>query len=171
LSPTKIAGGLAAAVTVAGGVVALVYTFEPSLSPCFGSSVDFVSAPVFPGVPFRDHMIREGETFAAAAKEANPVGAEVRFDFVTAGFRGKELPVTWSLFRVDDHGSLSEVVPGQDRAAAMTIKPHSCSEHGGYDLWIPIPESNRRYRVLLELYRDKSLTERAGLIETETFHS
>lgn len=168
---TKIAGGLAAAVTVAGGVVALVYTLEPNLRPCFGNSISFVAAPVFPGVPFRDHMIREGETFSAAAKEANPVGAEVRFDFVTTGFRNQELPVTWSLFRVDNHGSLSEVVPGQDRAAAMTIKPHSCSERGGYDLWIPIPEPNRRYRVLLELYRDKSLSQRLDLIETETFHS
>jgi hypothetical protein len=58
----------------------------------------------------------------------------VRFDFETSGYRGTKLPVTWSLFQVDSHGSVAAVVPGQDRAAAMTVQPHGCSDRGGYDL-------------------------------------
>lgn len=165
----KLLGGIGVIVTVTGGAVALLFAVAPSLRPCFGSSASFVAAPVFPGVRFRDHLIREGSTLAAADKEANPVGAEVRFDFETSGYRNHALPVTWSLFRVDSRGSLSSVVPGQDRAAAMIIEPHACSDRGGYDLWIPLPDPTKRYRVLLELYRDRSLSERVDLIETETF--
>jgi hypothetical protein len=34
---------------------------------------------------------------------------------------------------------------------------------------IPLPDPRKRHRVLLELYRDKTLSERIDLIETETF--
>jgi hypothetical protein len=169
LSPMKVVGGLGTIVGLTAGVVTVLFVLAPSLKPCFGSSASFIAAPVFPGVGFRDHLVRDGSTFAAAAKEQNPVGAEIRFDFETSGYRGKELPVTWSLFQVDSRGSVGAVVPGQDRAAAMTIAPQGCSDRGGYDLWIPIPDQRKRYRVLLELFRDKTLGRRIDLIETETF--
>ena|SRR5436190_18350583 len=167
--PKKIATGAAAPVALAGSVIGLLFALAPRLRPCFGSSASFISAPVFPGVHFRDHLIREGATFTEARHETDPIGAEIRFDFDVSGYRGKRLPITWSLFRVDNRGSVADVVPGQDRAAAMIVQPQTCSDRSGYDLWIPIPDRHKRYRALLELYNDPSLDTRIDLIETQTF--
>jgi hypothetical protein len=170
LSPMKGVGAAAAIVGLIGGVVALVFTLAPNLRPCLGNSASFIAAPVFPGEHFQDYLIREGYTPAQAAKEPDQIGAEVRFDYDVSGYRGKDLAVTSSLFYVDSHGSISSVVPGQDRNKATTIHPNSCSDRRGYDLWITIPDRSRRYRVLLELYNNESLSDRIDLIETETFH-
>ena len=52
------------------------------------------------------------------------------------------------------------VVRGQDRALAMLVTPDSCSETGGKDLFVPIPDPRKRYRVVLELYREQHLRDR-----------
>jgi hypothetical protein len=170
----KAVGVAAAIVGLVGGVVALVFTLAPGLRPCLGNSASFIAAPVVPGEHFRDHLVREGYSRAQAAKEPNPIGAEVDFDYDVSGYRGKELAVMLSLFLVDSHGSISSVVPSQDRIKATTIQPTSCSERRGYDLWIDIPDRRQRYRVQLELFNynkeTQSLGDRIDLIETETFH-
>ena len=158
-------------VSVVGGTAGLVFLFAPDLRPCLGSaSASFGDAPVVPRVSFREHRIRQGASFAEARRQPDTVGAEVRFTFETDGYRDKELPVTWTLFYVDRAGVLDAVVPGQDRALAMTVKPAHCADKGGYDLFVPIPDQKRRYRVMLELFRDRRLDERLDLVETEVFH-
>jgi hypothetical protein len=155
---------------VVAGAAGLLFLFAPDLRPCIGDkSGSFVDAPVVPRVSFRDHLIRGGEPYASARKQPDILGAEVRFTFKTQGFRGEELPITYSLFEVDRSGVLGGVVVGHDRAPAMTVKSSHCGDSGGYDLFIQVPERNTRYRVLLELFRDDALNDRLDLMETDAF--
>ena len=158
------------AITAIGAVATLLFSLQPNLKPCFGgSSAEFTGAPVFPRVHFRDHLVREGTPRQEAAQETDVIGAEVRFSYRTNGLRGAQLPVTWSLVTLARDGTLAAVVPGQDRAQAMIVTPDACSEAGGKDLFVPIPDPNSRYRVVLELYRDAHLEERIALLETPPF--
>jgi len=165
----KVVGALATIVALAGGAVALLFTLEPNLRPCFATSASFVSAPVFPGVSYEQYLIDQGKTLAEAKQGSKIVGAEVRFDYDVSGYRGKQLPILLSLFPVYKDGSLGPVVPIEDRNAAIRVEPKSCSERAGYDAFVFIPDPTQRYRVLLELYSDNSLSTRLDLIETDTF--
>jgi len=148
----------------------LVYTVRPSLKPCVGASqAEFTGVPVFPHVRFRDHLYRSGATRAEIEQEPNIVGAEVRFSYRTKDLRGAKLPITWSLVSIERDGTLGAVVRGQDRALAMLVTPDSCSETGGKDLFVPIPDPKKRYRVVLELYREQQLRDRLALEETPIF--
>jgi hypothetical protein len=155
---------------VVAGAIGLLFTLVPDLKPCLGeNSVVFTGAPVFPRVGFRDHLIRSGIRKEKVAKEPNLLGAEVRFSYRTSGFRGDELAVTWSLIRIERDGTLGAVVRGQDRALATTVTPETCSEVGGKDLFLQIPNPGVRYRVVLELYRTPALRDRLTLTETAPF--
>lgn len=148
----------------------LVYTVRPSLKPCVGASqAKFTGVPVFPHVRFRDHLFRSGASRAEIEQEPNIVGAEVRFSYRTDDLRGAKLPITWSLVSIERDGTLGAVVRGQDRALAMLVTPDSCSETGGKDLFVPIPDPKKRYRVVLELYREQQLRDRLALEETPIF--
>ena len=167
---TTLLATLGSLVGLIAGAAGLLFLFAPDMRPCVGDkSGSFVDAPVVPHVSFRDHLIRSGETYANARKQPNIVGAEVRFTFETHGYRGHELPITYSLFQVDRSGVLDGVVAGQDRAPAMTVEPSHCGDSGGHDLFVQIPKRNRQYRVLLELFRDDALDDRLDLIETDPF--
>ena len=150
--------------------VGLVFTLRPSLKPCVGASnAQFTGTPVFPHVRFRDHLFRSGMSRAEIAKEPNIIGAEVRFSFRTEDLRGAKLPITWSLVAIERDGTLGAVVRGQDRELAMLVTPDACSESGGKDLFVPIPDARKRYRVVLELYREERLQDRLALEETPIF--
>jgi hypothetical protein len=167
---TKLLAALGSVVTLIAGAAGLVFLFAPDKRPCLGDkSAAFVDAPVVPHVSYRDHLIRSGVTYANAREQPDRTGAEVRFTFETRGYRGNELPITYSLFQVEPSGVLRSVVLGQDRAPAMTVRPSHCGDRGGHDLFIRIPERNQRYRVLLELFRDERLDDRLDIIETEVF--
>lgn len=148
----------------------LVYTLRPSLKPCVGASdAQFTGVPVFPHVRFHDHLFRSGASRADIRNEPNIVGAEVRFSYRTQDLRGAKLPITWSLVSIEKDGTLGAVVRGQDRALAMLVTPDSCSETGGKDLFVPIPDPRKRYRVVLELYRERAFRDRLALEETPIF--
>jgi hypothetical protein len=167
---TRILTTAGVIIGVVAGAVGLVFTIAPQLKPCLGdSSVVFTGAPVFPHVNFRDHLIRSGIAKEKVVDEPNEFGAEVRFSYRTSGFRGGKLAVTWSLIAIERDGTLGPVVPGQDRALATTVTPQTCSEAGGRDLFVSIPNPRARYRVVLELYRDRRLRDRVALTETAPF--
>ena len=168
--PARVLAIAGAAIGVAAGVVGLLFTLAPGLKPCFGeSSVQFTGAPVFPRVGFRDHLIRSGVERETASKEPNVLGAEVRFSYRTSGFRNGRLAVTWSLVSIERDGTLGAVVPGQDRALATVVAPETCSEVGGKDLFVQIPDPAKRYVIVLELYRTRQLRDRLALVETSPF--
>jgi hypothetical protein len=153
-------------------VFGVLPTFAPGLVPCVNSTdAEFTGAPVFPKVQFHDHLMRTGTPREALAEEPNVLGSEIRFSYRTTGFRGSTLTVTWSLIAIERDETVGAVVPGQDRAVALTFTPDACSEGGGKDLFVTIPEPGRRYRVVLELYRDRNpdLGERIAFTETEPF--
>jgi hypothetical protein len=161
-----------AAVPALAALVTIVITLFPSVKPCLGDTdASFTGAPVFPKVRFHDHLIRNGTPKEELAGEPNVLGSEVRFSYRTSGYRGATLTVTWSLVAIERDETLGAVVPGQDRAVALTFTPEACSEGGGKDLFVTIPAPGRRYRVVLELYRDRdpNLGDRIALTETEPF--
>ena len=161
---------LAVIVPIIVASVGLVFTVRPGLKPCVGASgAQFTGVPVFPHVRFHDHLFRSGFSRAQIAKEPNPLGAEVRFSYKTDDLRGATLPVTWSLVSVEKDGTLGAVTRSEDRALAMLVTPDACSETGGKDLFVTIPDSRKRYRVVLELYREQSLQDRLALEETPIF--
>jgi hypothetical protein len=152
-SAGKILGAVATFVALAGGIVALLFTLEPSLKPCFGETRIGVTAVIFP------------EQVGGANL------ASVRYTLTTDGLRGKPLLVRYSLFKVDTSGSATSVVPGQNRVQTDGITPDGCSDQTGYDLPVPIPGPGR-YRVLLEVFRNSARTKnRLALTETAPFHA
>jgi len=166
----RLLKALAVIVPIAVASLGLVYTVRPSLKPCVGASqAQFTGVPVFPHVRFRDHLFRSGAARAEIEKEPNILGAEVRFSYRTDDLRGAKLPITWSLVSIERDGTLGAVVRGQDRALAMLVSPDSCTETGGKDLFVPIPDPKKRYRVVLELYREQQLRDRLALEETPIF--
>jgi hypothetical protein len=157
-------------VTTVAGAAGLLFTVAPHLQPCLGEAgADFTGAPVFPRVNFREHLIRNGERREDAAQEPDLTGAEIRFSYRVNGLRGHRLHMTWSLVEIERDGTLGAVVPGQDRALATIVVPDGCAETGGKDLFVPIPEAGLRYRAVLELYSDDTLSDRLDLIETPLF--
>jgi hypothetical protein len=165
-----IVKALAVIVPLVAAIVALAFKLRPSLEPCVGAAdAEFTGVPVFPHVRFRDHLFRSGASRADILGEPNILGAEVRFSYKTDDLRGAKLPITWSLVSIEKDGTLGAVVRGQDRALAMLVTPDSCSDTGGKDLFVPIPDKRKRYRVVLELYRERNLQDRLALEETTIF--
>jgi len=161
---------LAVIIPLVVATLGLVFTLRPSLKPCVGASdAEFTGVPVFPHVRFRDHLFRSGASRKEILSEPNVLGAEVRFSYKTDDLRGKKLPVTWTLVSIEKDGTLGAVVPGQDRALAMLVTPDSCSDTGGKDLFVPIPDKRKRYRVVLELYSTRNFGDRLALEETPIF--
>jgi hypothetical protein len=169
---TRLLGAIAVLVTIVGGGTTLLFSLRPGLKPCLGDSdASFTGAPVFPRVRFFDHLVRTGVSRDEALRDPsrNLLGAEVRFSYGTSSFRGANLPVTWSRVRIERDGTLGPVVRGQDRALATVVTPDACSATGGKDLFVAIPQPGKRYRVVLELYRNQRLDDRLALAETPTF--
>ena len=150
----------------------LVYTVRPSLKPCVGAEqAEFTGVPVFPHVRFHDHLVRTGVSREEirSNKEPNIVGAEVRFSYKVDDLRGSKLPIRWTLVSVEKDGTLGAVDRTQDRAIARLVTPDACSETGGQDLFVQIPDPRKRYRVVLEMYRGRDLEDRLALAETPIF--
>jgi hypothetical protein len=150
----------------------LAFELRPGLRPCLGEErAAFTGAPVFPQVRLREYLRRVQDlTEEEAALEPEKLGAEVRFTYETEGFRGEDLPVSYSLVTVERDGTLRRLVPGFERELAFTVRPEACSGTGGVDLFVDIPATRqRRYRVILELYRDTTFANRLALMETAPF--
>lgn len=161
---------LAVIIPIVVASVGLAFTLHPGFKPCVGaSSAQFTGVPVFPHVRYHDHLFRSGVSRTQIAKEPNILGAEVRFSYKTDDLRGATLPITWSLVSVEKDGTLGAVTRGEDRALAMLVTPDACSETGGKDLFVQIPDPRKRYRVVLELYREQDLQDRLALEETAIF--
>jgi hypothetical protein len=157
-------------VSLSAGVLGLLFTIEPKLKPCIGSTeASFTDAPVFPRANYRDYLIRRGERKEVAAREPLILGAEVRFSYRAEGLRGHDLPLTYTLLRVGRDGTLGAVVEGEDRALDEPIRPTGCSDTGGRDLFVNVPDAGKRYRIVLELFRDADRTDRLALAQSEIF--
>src|SRR4051794_1107309 len=132
---------LAVIVPLTVASLGLVFTLRPSLKPCVGATnAEFTGVPVIPHVRFRDHLYRSGATPAELRGEPNILGAEVRFTYKVDDLRGASLPIFWTLVSIEKDGTLGAVVRGQDRRRAMLVTPDACSDTGGKDLFVPVPD-------------------------------
>ena len=167
----KVLGALVALITIAGGGLTLLFHVRPDLQPCIGgASATFTGAPVFPNMSLAEHLYSEGASKQEIAHEPNLVGAEVRFTYRVNNLKGTDLPLVWSLVTVRG-GEVTGVASGEDRKPALTVTPDTCTETGGKDLFVPIPDPRKQYRVVLELYRSRNAEQidRLALFETPTF--
>jgi hypothetical protein len=167
-SVSKIVGGVAGVVTLAGGIAALAFTLDPGARPCLGGSKASISASIFPGERRRDYLVRAGMPLERANEMADGIGAVVRYTISADGYKGKKLAVAYTLFSVGADDTLGPVV-GNDRIPDKTFRPSSCSDEGGYDAFVRVPRGKARYRILLELFRDERLTQRVSLFESDPF--
>jgi hypothetical protein len=143
LSIGRVLAGVVAVVTIVGGLVALVFTVKPGWKPCLVSARASISASVLPGA------------HGSASSSGAPYGADVVYLVTADDYRGKTLMIRYSLLRVARDGTLGSVV-GLDRQPGDTVRVSSCSDRGGNDFPIAIPESGQRYRVVLELFPSTS---------------
>jgi hypothetical protein len=165
----KALGAVVALVTIAGGGLALMFHVRPDLEPCVGgASAEFTGAPVFPRMQFHDHLLHTGRDKGFIEQQPNPLGAEVRYSYRATNLKGGHLPIVWSLVTVN-RGEVTSIVRGEDRAIARRVDPDTCTETGGDDLVVLIPEQGKHYRIVLEIYRNDDRTDRLALFETPTF--
>jgi hypothetical protein len=176
--PVKVITAAGVLIAAVAGGVGLIFQFEPSWAPCLGgSSASFTAAPVFPNVTAGHFASMSGATPAEIKNDANARGAEVRFLYTTQSLRGDSLYLYATLVTVSPHGSATGIEPSLDEVQELKLVPDSCTESGGYDVFVPIPHAGRRYRIVLELYRGvrvKALDQfqpRLALIETPVFQS
>ena len=161
---------LGVVVTVVGGGTSLLFSLRPGLRPCLrDSTATFTGAPVFPRMRYHDHLIHNGVARDKVMQEPNLLGAEIRFSYRITDFRGDELPLTWSLVAIERDGTVGAIDRTQDRTLATIVSPDSCTESGGQDLFVLIPKPGKRYRVVLELYRNARRDDRVALTQTVTF--
>jgi hypothetical protein len=158
-------------ISVVAGGLGLLFTLQPDLKPCLGDSdAEFIAAPVFPQTSRKAYLRRTGASNAELADEVEQRGAEIRFSYHTDGLRNRDLSITSTLLTIERDGTLGRVVNGHDRTLQVQFKPGSCSETGGNDVFVEIPEgARRRYQIVLELFRDDKLADRVALTRTAVF--
>jgi hypothetical protein len=169
LTRTLTVGGVI--ISVMAGGVSLLFTLQPDLKPCLGDSdAEFTAAPVFPQTSLHAFLRRSDLSNAELRDVVEQRGAEIRFSYHTDGLRERELAVTSTLLTIEADGTLGRVVEGHDRKPQFQFEPGSCSETGGNDVFVEIPEgARRRYQIVLDLFRDEQLADRIALTRTAVF--
>jgi hypothetical protein len=166
----KLLGAAVALVTLVGGGVTLLFQLRPDLQPCIGgASAEFTGAPVFPQ-SLHEFLFSQNESKQAISQAPDLDGVEVRFTYRAANMKDAPLRLYSSLVTVGSRGEVSGVVADENRVLQLPFKPDTCTETGGKDTFVPIPEHGKRYRLVLELYRGATFDDRVALFETPTFH-
>jgi hypothetical protein len=167
----RILATVAVVIPVLVGGSALLFTVAPDLKPCLGGQdAHFIEAPVFPGANYKGYLRRKHPPPPASAIKnfADRPGAEVRFTYGASGLRHKNLTFFVSLVSIRPDGAVGVVDPAYDRVQGETVSPDSCDEVVGRDYFVEVPHGTKRYRVVLELFRDDR-DERLALTQTAIF--
>ncbi|HEV7807159.1 MAG TPA: hypothetical protein VGO80_15160 [Solirubrobacteraceae bacterium] len=166
-------GAVGVAITVVAGATALLFEFQPDLKPCIGGhEAHFTGAPVFPGADYKDYLRNKPDRGSDSEIEDEPdqQGAEVRLSYSAKGLRHKTLKLTYSLVSIRPDDTLGPVDPDRDRLPGPTVSPDTCDEVVGRDIFTPVDHGRKRYRVVLELFREGSQgDERLALTQTAIF--
>jgi hypothetical protein len=151
-------------VPLTAAVIGLLFAVKPELKPCLGeTAAELTGAPVFPGTSYNDNLRRSG----LDPEPRDQLGAVARVSYRVDGLKGKTLTLKSSLVTVKRDGSVGRVVKEADWITAGTFKVKDCSETGGNDVFVQFVERGKRYRLVLELYRDGD--DRIALRESENF--
>jgi hypothetical protein len=142
----------AAFVALVGGVVTLVFTFNPGCKPQPPSEVSkatISNIEVIPRVTFRRFLLRQfgkvppgySETYLARR------GAMVNFDWEINGLRGKHLPFGWEL---SDYAT-NERIAGELTPYQLT--PSENDDSGSWAVWMHGQQPGRRYYGTVTIYK------------------
>ena len=165
----KLLGAGVAVVTLVGGGLGLLFQFRPDLRPCIGgASAEFTGAPVFPQ-HYRDFLYSQNDSQEDIARQPNLDGVEVRFSYRAENLKKTHLQLYSSLVTVARDDEVSGVVAEENRVIQRRIYPNTCTSTGGRDVFVPITEPGKRYRIVLELYKGTTFDDRVALYETPTF--
>jgi len=167
----RVLATVAVAIPVLVGGSALLFTVAPDLKPCLGGqNAHFIEAPVFPGADYQDYLRRKHPrpSDSQIASLGKRPGADVRFTYSASGLRHKKLTFFVSLVSVRPDGAVGVVAKDSDRLQGETVSPESCDEVVGRDYFVKVPHGTKRYRVVLELFRDDR-DERLALTQTAIF--
>jgi len=165
----KLLGAAVALVTLVGGGLALLFQLRPGLQPCVGgASAEFTGAPVFPQ-RYHDFLYSQDVSQQDIARQPDLNGVEVRFSYRAENLKKTHLQLYSSLVTVARDGEVSGVVSEENRVIQRRIYPSTCTKTGGRDVFVPILDPGKRYRVVLELYKGTTFDDRVALYETRTF--
>ena len=104
------------------------------------------------------------------AKQPILDGVEVRFSYRAQNLKNVRLTLYSSLVTVGRGDEVSGVVSGENRVPQLRIRPDRCTKTAGKDVFVPFLEpGDKRYRLVLELYRGETFADRVALYETPTF--
>lgn len=148
-----VAGSLAA-------IAGLVFLFAPGLRPgsnaCPQEKDGQIARVVATGGSFADYLDQAGIGHAGRSeRELATQGFIVDYDVTTTGYRGKQLPLRWSLVDAKTNRHVSD--PSLTNQQALTITPDACTYHVGHPIWVRPPAGARRYYVQLYLYDDRNV--------------
>ena len=166
----KLLGAAVALVTLVGGGLGLLFQLRPNLQPCVGgASATFTGAPVFPQNN-HDFLDSQNQPREEIAKQPVLDGVEVRFSYRAENLKNVRLTLYSSLVTVGRGDEVSGVVKGANRVPQLRIRPDTCTKTGGKDVFVPFLEpGDKRYRIVLELYKGETFNDRVALYETPTF--
>jgi hypothetical protein len=150
-NPIVKIGAVAGAIAAVAG---LVFLFFPGLRPTTHTCPEATEGQIrnvsVTGATYADYLgqARIDSAGRSAAVLATP-GFIVDYEVTTSGYRGKPLPLRWSL--VDAKTGITVDDPSLKNQLALTITPDRCTYHVGHPIWVR-PHATKRYYLELFLY-------------------
>ena len=145
----SVAQVFAAAVGVAGTLVALVFAVWPSLKPegppqQKGATLEHLSADE---VITRRQYFQRAQLPAAgfSSPQLAQRGLYVTFDISIAGYKDQKLPLRWELVNARTGDQVAE-------SESTIFKPLAQTDAASWQEWIPLPHGGPRYVVYVRLY-------------------
>ena len=149
--PIIKAGAVAGAIAAIAGLVFLFFPgIRPTSNTCPQVKEGSIGQVDVTGANFGAYLNQAkighvGRTEEELAKR----GFIVTYEVSATGYRGKGLPLNWSL--VDAQTNTLVRDPSLTNQGALTITPDSCTYHVGHPIWVQ-PPAGGRYYVQLFLY-------------------
>lgn len=154
VTATSLLAVLATLVTLASGVVGLLFVLSPGLKPeppAPVRAVEISELRLDQNATFRQYLAR-AKTKASGDYTAQTLrkrGAIVSLEITAVGYKGVDLPVSWQLF---ERRTGTEASKDQ----SLVITPQANSDTANLDLWIPIaPDHPGTYFVAVELLLER----------------
>jgi hypothetical protein len=150
-NPIVKIGAVAAAIAAVAG---LVFLFFPGLRPTTHTCPEETEGQIrnvsVTGATYADYLGQARiDSAGRSAAVLTTRGFIVDYEVATSGFRGKTLPLRWSL--IDAKTGITVDDPSLKNQLALTITPDRCTYHVGHPMWVR-PHSAGRYYIELFLY-------------------
>ena len=161
-NPLAYVGQAAAVVGLVGGVVGLLFIFQPGWKPQPPPDVGtlkIVDSSVRQPVTFGRYLERVRLPPLGVTKEFRERrGLLIEFDYEAAGFRGQRLPIQWELVDAKTNDRVVvDAAAGDDSGGndAVAITPSTNNEAAKWFVWLPAPEAARTYYVTVTIYQPR----------------